>query len=223
MLVAVDGIYSAGKSTLVAALVPRLAEATGRQVVTTDWNSSDLVGAALPAWKRDGRLGPHSLLLAEALDLAHRCEAAIDAHLAAGAVVVADRWVLSGIARAVVRGVDRSLAEATFCFAPRESLTVLVECDPAETLARRKALGKDLDGYLSGRDFRRTASIEADFVEYQRMMLDLYRSLAPRRGAVCRLDPATSERSVDEVVTVLSAQLQESSGTDRGDADLNTA
>ncbi|QMU78266.1 hypothetical protein GXW83_23740 [Streptacidiphilus sp. PB12-B1b] len=198
VLIAIDGIYSVGKSTLIDGILPRLGALTGRPVSMTDWNSSDLVGAHIPEWKRDGRLGPHSLLFAEAADLAHRCETSLGADLDRGGVVLADRHVASGIARSVIRGVEPALASRVFDFAPREALTILVECPPAVTLERRKRLGKVLGGYHSGRDYRRTSDVEADFLRYQGEMQLLYRSWAAARGRVLTVD--TDRRSAEECV-----------------------
>ncbi len=188
MLIVIDGIYSAGKSSIIASLASRLHEKHGRDVFVSDWNSSELVGELIPRWKRTGRLKAYSLLHAEALDLAYRCETEIEPRLAAGEIVVTDRYAASGMARAVIRGADRALAAAAFGFAPAETCTVLVECDPVTTLERRKALGKVLDGYHSGRDFRRGSSVESDFVDYQRQMAALYRELVASRGACLRVD-----------------------------------
>ncbi|WP_159030510.1 dTMP kinase [Streptomyces sp. CB01201] len=206
MLVVVDGIYSAGKSTLIKGLLRRLDEITDKPVEFTDWNSSELTGDLLPQWKREGRLGAHSLLLAEAMDLAHRCEKDIRPWLAEGSAVVADRYAMSGMARGVVRGADPEWAAQVFAFAPRETLTVLVECSAEETLRRRKSLGKVLGGYHSGRDFRRTDSVEADFVRYQEEMLGVYRSLSLSRGPVITVDSerTSTEASVDQVLNALA-------------------
>jgi thymidylate kinase len=201
MLIVLDGVYSAGKSTLIELLARRIAEEADTPVVT-DWNSSELVGDLIPQWKRDGRLGAYSLLFAEATDLAHRCEKVIRPRLAAGETVIADRYVLSGMARALIRGADRSLVEAAFGFAPRESLTVLVECPARTTLERRTRLGKVIDGYHSGRDYRRGPSAEEDFVEYQETMARLYRGLAPARGRRIYVDTTavTPEAGVEAIM-----------------------
>lgn len=184
MIIAVDGVYSAGKSTLIRDLSDHLQALADGSVAVTEWNSSELLEARIPEWKRDGLLGPESLLLAEATDLAHRCEQTIRPHLASGGVLVADRWVLSGIARSVIRGADRAFARRVFDFAPREVVTVLIECPAELTLARRKAIGKRIGGYHSGRDYHRTSDPEADFVRYQTEMQALYRDLAADRGEV---------------------------------------
>jgi dTMP kinase len=208
VLIAIDGIYSVGKSTLIERVVSRLGTAADRPVMVSEWNSSDLVGGLIPAWKRDGRLGGHSLLFAEAADLAHRCEASIWPHLRSGGVLVADRYVLSGMARSVIRGVDPVLAGEVFGFAPREVLTILVECPPEVTLERRKRLGKRLGGYHSGRDYRRTASVEADFVRYQGEKADLYRRLAAERGEVLTVDTTCSlDDCVDRVMLAVGVCL----------------
>ncbi|MFC4015591.1 dTMP kinase [Nonomuraea purpurea] len=209
MLIAIDGIYSAGKSTLIGELVGRLQKVLDRPVAISDWNSSGLVGELIPKWKREGELGPHSLLFAEALDLAHRWESSIRPNLDSGAVIVADRYVLSGMARSVIRGVAPSLAQRAFDFVPRETLTVLVECAAELTLRRRLALGKVIGGYHSGRDYRRSESTEADFIGYQAEMRELYRSMAAARGGFLTVN--TEERSpeecVDDIVSAISSEM----------------
>jgi dTMP kinase len=206
VLIVVDGIYSAGKSTLIRRLVDDLAGIVGPGIAVSEWNSSDILGESIPLWKRDGLLGPHSLLFVEAADLAHRNETAIRPHLDSGRVVIADRYVLTGMARSVIRGVEPALAEVVFRFAPRELMTVLVECSAEVTLQRRKRLGKHLGGYHSGRDFRRTDSVEADFVRYQAQMQALYRSLAAARGGSITID---GERSLDECSSEVLAAVSD--------------
>lgn len=206
MLIVFDGVYSAGKSTLIRTVLDRLRLESGAPVVVTEWNSSEIVGDLIPVWKRDGRLGAHSLLFVEAADLAHRCEQVIQAQLDMGGTVLADRYVLSAIARSVIRGADPALVHRVFDFAPRESLTVLVECAPEVTLRRREALGKHLGGYHSGRDYRRSASVADDFVRYQAEMAALYRTLAPSRGEVVAVNSEHPvERCVDTVLTAVAA------------------
>jgi len=207
LIIALDGVYSAGKSTLIDLLATRMAAESARAPLVSDWNSSELVGDLIPGWKRDGRLGAHSLLFAEATDLAHRCETVINPGLEAGGTVITDRYVLSGMARALIRGTDRSLTEAVFGFAPRESLTVLVECPARQTLERRKRLGKVLGGYHSGRDYRQGPSVDEDFVEYQEQMAELYRTLASARGRVIRVN--TSETTPEECVEAIMSGVRE--------------
>lgn len=205
MLIAVDGVYSAGKSTMIELLVRQISRHWSREVLVSEWNSSELVGQHIPQWKRDGRLGAYSLLFAEATDLAHRTETVIGPHLAAGGVVVADRYAASGMARALIRGAESAVVQAAFAFAPAETMTVLVECDAATTLRRRTRLGKVLDGYHSGRDYRQGLSINDDFVDYQESMAALYRQLIPQRGRYLTVD--TTATAAEDVVKQIMAHL----------------
>lgn len=212
MIIAVDGVYSAGKTTLIRAAAEYLSTQARAPIAVTEWNSSVLLGSQIPGWKRDSEMGGHSLLLVEAADLAHRCEQTILPHLAAGGVVVADRWVLSGMARSVIRGVNRQFADCVFDFAPREDVTILIECPAELTLARRKAIGKRIGGYHSGRDYRRTASAEADFVRYQTEMQHLYRELAERRGAVVTISTEQPEADcIEQLIKGVTPYLSSAS------------
>jgi dTMP kinase len=204
MLITVDGVYSVGKSSLIERLCGQLERAAGEPVLVSEWNSSDLVGDLIPQWKRNGQLGPHSLLFVEAADVARRIEQVIGPALEQGRTVVADRYVLSAMARSVIRGVDPALAGHAFEFVPREDITILVEAPPELTLERRRRLGKHLGGYHSGRDYRRTSSVEADFVEYQREMASLYRTLAAGRGPVVAVN---TEEPLDRCVDTAMAAI----------------
>ena len=222
MLIVLDGIYSVGKSTTIELLRDRLVGESERPVIVSDWNSSSLVGDLIPQWKRGGKLGAQSLLLAEALDLAHRLEHTVLPCLGAGGTVIADRYVLSGMARSIIRGVDADLAAKTFAFAPKETLLVLVDSPSPVTLSRRRTLGKVLDGYHSGRDFRQTGGgVEADFLAYQDEMRDLYRALAAGRGPLTDVD--TTVLSPAECVDRIMSALRDTTSAKPLASSVNTA
>src|SRR5687767_1150286 len=98
MLVVLEGLYSAGKSTQ-AALLTQVLRERGVPVVATEWNSSAPLGDTITRLKIDRSVGPTAMVLMEAADLAYRYEAGLCDALAAGSVVVSDRYWYSTVVR----------------------------------------------------------------------------------------------------------------------------
>src|SRR5204862_1670938 len=78
----------------------------GIDVVTTKWNSSDLVKPIIKSRKAMQVLSPEEYSLLHAADFRHRVEQAILPALWAGKLVIADRFLFTGLARDVARGLD---------------------------------------------------------------------------------------------------------------------
>lgn len=169
-LLVFEGIYSAGKSSQKELLVQRLL-ADGYSVEETEWNSSEILADHMLELRIAGRLSPRVLFLLELADFTDRYERVIAPALEAGSVVVADRYIETGIARGVVRGLDPAWCRRSYEFAARPSATVLFDCPPEVTLDRRRATGRSMAGYVSGEDFLKApASRDAKFVHYQTLL-----------------------------------------------------
>ena len=104
-LVAVDGADGSGKTTQ-RKLFKTWLKAEGFDVVTTKWNSSDLVKPIIKSRKAVQALGPEEFSLLHAADFRHRVEHVIMPALWDGKVVIADRFLFTGLARDVARGLD---------------------------------------------------------------------------------------------------------------------
>jgi dTMP kinase len=75
-------------------------------VVTTKWGASPLVRPLLKARRKVRALGPEELTLLQAADFRHRLDQQILPALWSGAMVVADRYLFTGVARDAARGLD---------------------------------------------------------------------------------------------------------------------
>ena len=122
-LIVVEGLDGSGKSTQMERLKAEL-EAQGLKVVTTSWNSSDVVSDAVKKAKKAQTLTPQTFALMNASDLADRLDKVILPALREGTVVLADRWFFTALARDRVRGMDAQWLRKLYTFAPRPDLVL---------------------------------------------------------------------------------------------------
>ncbi|MFI5363422.1 MAG: dTMP kinase, partial [Elusimicrobiota bacterium] len=122
-LIVVEGLDGSGKSTQMERLKAEL-EARGLKVVTTSWNSSDVVSDAVKKAKKAQTLTPQTFALMNASDLADRLDKVILPALREGTVVLADRWFFTALARDRVRGMDAKWLKKLYSFAPRPDLVL---------------------------------------------------------------------------------------------------
>lgn len=136
-LVAFEGIDGAGKSTQLRRLAATL-RAAGRDVVETREPTGGPWGRRIRAMARSGeRVAPEEELRWFVEDRREHVAEVIRPGVAAGAVVLTDRYFLSTVAYQGARGLDpvRLLAEAEAEF-PCPDLALVLDVDPAAGLAR---------------------------------------------------------------------------------------
>jgi dTMP kinase len=104
-LVAFEGPDGSGKTTQ-RKLFKTWLQSEGIDVVTTKWNSSDLVKPIIKSRKKAQALSPEEFSLLHAADFRHRVEQTILPALWDGKLVIADRFLFTGLARDVARGLD---------------------------------------------------------------------------------------------------------------------
>ena len=105
LLVAFEGPDGSGKTTQ-RKLFKTWLQAEGYDVVSTKWNSSDLIKPLIKSRKTVRALNPEEFSLLHAADFRHRVEQVILPALWAGKLVIADRFLFTGLARDVARGLD---------------------------------------------------------------------------------------------------------------------
>ncbi|WP_304051166.1 dTMP kinase [Jatrophihabitans endophyticus] len=143
VFVAFEGGEGVGKSTQIAR-VAQWARAAGHEVLETREPGGTALGVELRALVLDpvGQVTPRAEALIYAADRAHHVETVIRPALAAGTLVLSDRYVDSTLA---YQGAGRGLGDgaravtewATGGLVP--DLTVLLDLDPAVGLARAVA------------------------------------------------------------------------------------
>lgn len=105
LLVAFEGPDGSGKTTQ-RKLFKTWLKASGYDVVTTKWNSSDLIRPIIKSRKAIRVLSPLEFSLLHAADFRHRIESVVLPALWEGKLVIADRFLFTGLARDVARGLD---------------------------------------------------------------------------------------------------------------------
>jgi dTMP kinase len=104
-LVAFEGPDGSGKTTQ-RKLFKTWLKSEGYDVVTTKWNSSDLIKPIIKSRKTVRALSPEEFSLLHGADFRHRVEQIILPALWDGKLVIADRFLFTGLARDVARGLD---------------------------------------------------------------------------------------------------------------------
>jgi dTMP kinase len=141
-LIVLEGLDGSGKTTQVAALAGAL-RAAGHAVVTTREPTDGATGRRIRAMAASGALVPPERELAWFMeDRREHVAQVIRPALAAGRMVVSDRYFLSTVAYQGARGLDwrAILAECEREF-PLPALALILEVDPAAGLARTHARG----------------------------------------------------------------------------------
>src|SRR4029077_13461502 len=105
LLVAFEGPDGSGKTTQ-RKLFKTWLTSEGYDVVTTKWNSSDLIKPIIKSRKTLHALSPEEFSLLHGADFRHRVEHQILPALWDGKLVIADRFLFTGLARDVARGLD---------------------------------------------------------------------------------------------------------------------
>jgi dTMP kinase len=104
-LVAFEGPDGSGKTTQ-RKLFKTWLKAEGFDVVTTKWNSSELIKPIVKSRKAIRSLSPEEFSLLHAADFRHRVDQVVIPALWQGKLVIADRFLFTGLARDVARGLD---------------------------------------------------------------------------------------------------------------------
>jgi dTMP kinase len=146
ILIAFEGIDGCGKSTQLERLAETL-RAAGHDVLETREPTDGTYGRRIRAMLRGGeRVPPEEELRWFLEDRAEHVEREIAPALAAGRVVLTDRYLHSTVAYQGARGFDwRDLLAQSEARFPLPDLVVLVELAPREALARIRARGGPLE------------------------------------------------------------------------------
>ncbi len=176
-LIAAEGLDGSGKSTQLQLLQFWL-QAEGYEVVITEWTSSKLIKRALKAGKKQGNMDPVLLSILHAADFAELHERDIVPGLQRGAVVLADRYVYTAMARDIARGVERSWVEDIYRFAVRPDLGIYFQISADQSLERILSNHPRLKYYQAGMDLGLSSDPIASFRAFQQRILNEYERMA---------------------------------------------
>ena len=180
-LVVVEGADGSGRTTEVALLREWL-EVEGHAVVDTGLRRSDLVSEEIDRAKQGHTLASTTLALLYAADFADQLENKIIPALAAGSTVLADRYIYTLMARAIVRGASREYARQLYEFAVRPDLIVFLDARPEILLHRSIGKYGSLDYWESGMDLCLSRDLFESFFLYQDLLSKEFEWMVSKYG-----------------------------------------
>lgn len=176
MLVAFEGPDGSGKTTQ-RKLFKKWLQAEGHDVVTTKWNASDLIKPIIKPRKNARALSPEEFSLLHAADFRHRVEHQILPALWAGKLVVADRFLFTGLARDVARGLDLDWVLKLYQPLLWPDLVFYFSVTP-DTSGRRVTATRTPNYYESGRDITNLDDPVESYHRFITRVIREYESLA---------------------------------------------
>jgi dTMP kinase len=179
-IIAIEGTDGVGRSTQVRLLREWL-EVQGYGVIETGWTRSVLMQPTIDLAKASNTLNKLTFVLLYATDFADRLEKEIIPALKAGFIVLADRYIFTALARARVRGVDRSYLRNLYGFAIAPHVVFYLRID-ADALIKRVLQSGGMDFWESGMDMKLGDDIYDSFRTYQTKLLREYNALADEFG-----------------------------------------
>jgi len=175
-IIAIEGTDGVGRSTQIHLLREWL-EVQGYGVVETGWTRSELMQPTIELAKASNTLNKLTFVLLYATDFADRLEKEIIPALKAGFIVLSDRYIYTAMARAGVRGVDRTWIRNLYGFAIVPHQVFYLRIDE-KTLIKRILQSRGMDYWESGMDMKIGDDIYESFRTYQRSLLKEYSSMA---------------------------------------------
>jgi dTMP kinase len=166
-LIVVEGADGSGRSTQIEMLKDWL-EGHGRATVNVGLRRSNLVSAELDKAKQGNILGHITMTLFYVTDFVDQLENRIIPALRAGFIVLADRYIYTLIARAVVRGMDRKWVEDLLGVALVPDAVFYLRVSPGNLIERNFKKNVTLDYWESGMDIGLSQDMFESFVKYQR-------------------------------------------------------
>ncbi len=179
-IIAIEGTDGVGRSSQIRLLREWL-EVQGYGVVETGWTRSPLMSPTIDLAKSSNTLNKLTFTLLYATDFADRLEKEIIPALKAGFIVLTDRYIYTALARAGVRGIDRTWIRNLYGFAIAPHLVFYLRIDE-RTLIRRVLQSRGMNFWESGMDLKLADDIYDSFRAYQRALLREYNALAEEFG-----------------------------------------
>jgi dTMP kinase len=206
-LIVIEGMDGSGRSTQIALLQEWL-ESEGFSVQTSGLRRSNLVGRDIDELLAKNAVTRLTLALMYATDFFDQLEHRIVPALRSGAVVLADRFIFTLIARGVVRGINRDYLAGLYAMALRPNLTFWLNVRPETAFGREFKKAQAISYWEAGRDMSLSHDLYFSFVRYQTMIKRELEALAKRNNFI-ELD---GERSV----SVVNKQLRQRIGEQLG-------
>ena len=182
LLIAFEGMDGSGKTTQ-RKLLRAWLENNGEEVVVSKWNSSALFKDLIKAKKRAHLLNPIHYAVLHAADFRQRLETVIRPSLREGKIVLADRYIFTGITRDVARGIDRNWTINLYSSARQPDL-VFYFCAPPDLLAKRITAYREIKFYEAGQDVTGLRDSRESYLQFAPKVMQEYAKLHRECGFI---------------------------------------
>jgi dTMP kinase len=197
-LIVIEGLDGSGRSTQIALLQEWL-ESEGFAVQTSGLRRSNLVGRDIDELLAKNAVTRLTLALMYSTDFFDQLEHRIVPALRSGAIVLADRFIFTLIARSVVRGINRDYLTGLYAMALRPNLTFWLNVRPETAFAREFKKAQAISYWEAGRDMSLSHDLYWSFVRYQTMIKREFEVMA-KRNAFIELDGEASVSNVNKLL-----------------------
>jgi dTMP kinase len=206
-LIVMEGMDGSGRSTQIALLQEWL-ESEGFAVQTSGLRRSNLVGRDIDELLAKNAVTRLTLALMYGTDFFDQLEHRIIPALRSGAIVLADRYIFTLIARGVVRGINRDYLSGLYAMAIRPNLTFWLNVRPETAFGREFKKAQAISYWEAGRDMSLSHDLYWSFVRYQTMIKREFEIMAKKSGFI-ELDGEAS-------VSLVNKQLRQRIGEHLG-------
>ena len=206
-LIVIEGMDGSGRSTQISLLQEWL-ESEGFSVQTSGLRRSNLVGRDIDELLAKNAVTRLTLALMYSTDFFDQIEHRIVPALKSGAVVLADRYVFTLVARGVVRGINRDYLSGLYAMALRPHLTFWLNVRPETAFGREFRKAQAISYWEAGRDMSLSHDLYWSFIRYQTMIKREFEAQAKKHNFI-ELD---GEASVSTVNKLLRQRIAEHLG-----------
>jgi dTMP kinase len=180
-LIVVEGADGSGRSTQID-LLKNWLERRGYPIANVGLKRSMLVSRELEQAMQGNILGTRTLSLFYATDFADQLENRIIPALRSGFIVVADRYIYTLMARAIVRGVEPAWIQDVYSIALVPDAVFYLAVSPKILVERNLRKHAVLDYWESGMDMRRSSNMYGNFIDYQRQIQKEFKIMQEHYG-----------------------------------------
>ncbi len=180
-LIVVEGADGSGRSTQID-LLRNWLERRGYPTANVGLKRSMLVSRELEQAMQGNILGTRTLSLFYATDFADQLENSIIPALRSGFIVLADRYIYTLMARAIVRGVESAWIRDVYSIALVPDAVFYLTVSPKILVERNLRKHAVLDYWESGMDMHRSSNMYASFIEYQRLIQKEFKTMQELYG-----------------------------------------
>jgi dTMP kinase len=215
LLIAFEGPDGSGKTTQ-RKLLKTWLKSEGYSVVTTKWNSSDLIKPLIKPRKRIRALSAEEFSLLHAADFRQRVEQIVLPALWEGKLVIADRFLFTGLARDCARGLD--LGWVIKLYQPLIWPDIVFYFSvSARTSSERVSTTRTPNFYEAGQDVTNIEDPAESYMKFIARVIKEYEALA----LVFNFTSVDAEQSVNEQHREIRRLFREGEGRPWSDWNLD--